>query len=125
MVDPNTSSPTDKRNYHCTDLFEDSPSQTSLRMGKCSFSYCKARTSSQPTVLIKDQNYVKLPDGVVYHSKDRHLYFTNMGTPHLNDGSVSSVSVDGSDPCTVLSPGQIHTPKQLAFDERRSTSHAL
>lgn len=86
-------------------------------MGKCSFSYCKARTNSQPTVSIKDQNYVKLPDGVVYHNKDRRLYFTNMGIPHLNDGSVSSVSVDGSDPCTVLSLGQIHTPKQLAFDE--------
>ncbi|KAF1929900.1 YWTD domain-containing protein, partial [Didymella exigua CBS 183.55] len=57
-----------------------------------------------------------LPDGIVYSKKDGRLYYTNMGIPPCNDGSVCSIRPDGSDPQIVLSNGQIHTPKQLAMD---------
>lgn len=36
-----------------------------------------------------------------------------------HDGSVHSANLDGSDVRTLLSPGMVHTPKQLVIDEQR------
>ncbi|KAL3961179.1 hypothetical protein ACCO45_002702 [Purpureocillium lilacinum] len=66
--------------------------------------------------ILEDANLVSLPDGVVYNKHDGRLYYTNMGVPPLNDGSVCSVGLDGSAPRTVLAKSQVHTPKQLALD---------
>jgi sugar lactone lactonase YvrE len=71
-----------------------------------------------PTSILTDPRFVALPDGVVYSAKHQRLYFTNMGVPPLNDGSICSVRLDGSDPQTVLAKGLIHTPKQLALDAK-------
>ncbi|KAJ6443546.1 alpha methylacyl- racemase protein [Purpureocillium lavendulum] len=68
------------------------------------------------TSILKNPKFVSLPDGVVYSRKRRRLYYTNMGVPRLNDGTICSVALDGSDPQTVVNSGQIHTPKQLALD---------
>lgn len=39
-----------------------------------------------------------------------------MGIPDRNDGSIVSCSPDGTDIQQVLTPGEVHTPKQLKFD---------
>ncbi|VUC27229.1 unnamed protein product [Clonostachys rosea] len=57
-----------------------------------------------------------LPDSVVYCQSTQRLFIASMGIPSQNDGSVVSIRVDGSDAQTVLSKGQVHTPKQLALD---------
>lgn len=63
-------------------------------------------------------SFCTLPDGVVYSAEKDRLFITSMGVPPLNDGSIFSVKLNGSDPQTVLSKGQVHTPKQLALDSK-------
>ncbi|KEQ63466.1 uncharacterized protein M437DRAFT_74720 [Aureobasidium melanogenum CBS 110374] len=55
-----------------------------------------------------------LPDGVAAHNGK--LYYTNMGMPSLNNGSVCSLNLDGTNPTTIVPPGKIFTPKQLSID---------
>ncbi|KAH8621484.1 3-hydroxybutyryl-CoA dehydrogenase [Alternaria alternata] len=81
------------------------------------FSLDDSNEPTQPSLLLSDTPQVALPDGVVYSKKKDLLYYTNMGVPPLNDGSVYSLCPDGSDLQVVLSKGQIHTPKQLALDD--------
>ncbi|XP_044716173.1 3-hydroxyacyl-CoA dehydrogenase-like protein LAM1 [Hirsutella rhossiliensis] len=72
------------------------------------------------TPIFSDTQFVALPDGVVYSEQTQRLYYTNMGVPPLNDGSVCSVRLDGTGAQPVLAPGQIHTPKQLALDSKNN-----
>ncbi|KAG9950896.1 3-hydroxyacyl-CoA dehydrogenase, partial [Aureobasidium melanogenum] len=55
-----------------------------------------------------------LPDGVDAHNGK--LYYTNMGMPSLNNGSVYSLNLNGTNPTTIVPPGKIFTPKQLSID---------
>ncbi|CAD0083892.1 unnamed protein product [Aureobasidium vineae] len=57
---------------------------------------------------------LNMPDGVEEH--DGKLYYTNMGMPSLNDGSVCCVNLDGTGTTTIIPPGKIYTPKQLSID---------
>lgn len=58
-----------------------------------------------------------LPDGIDHCTKDDRLYWTNMGIPSSNDGSVMSANRDGSDVRTIVPQGSVHTPKQIAIDQ--------
>lgn len=58
----------------------------------------------------------RLPDGIIYSRRDDRIYWTNMGIPDQNDGSILSCNPDGSDIQQVLAPGKVHTPKQLKID---------
>jgi hypothetical protein len=58
----------------------------------------------------------RLPDSIVFSHRQDRLYWTNMGIPDQNDGSILSCKPDGSDIQQVLAPGKVHTPKQLKFD---------
>ncbi|KAJ6029952.1 uncharacterized protein N7446_000985 [Penicillium canescens] len=58
----------------------------------------------------------RLPDGIIFSRREDRLYWTNMGIPDQNDGSILSCNPDGSDVQQVLAPGKVHTPKQLKFD---------
>ncbi|KAH7476058.1 3-hydroxyacyl-CoA dehydrogenase [Fusarium oxysporum f. sp. albedinis] len=71
----------------------------------------------QVSTILNNSHFLSLPDGVIYHPANQRLYITNMGVPPLNDGSVISTRLDGTDPQVILSKGQIHTPKQLALDK--------
>ncbi|KAJ6441303.1 alcohol dehydrogenase [Purpureocillium lavendulum] len=71
----------------------------------------------QVKTILEDAKFVALPDGVVYNDNDGRLYWTNMGVPPQNDGSVCSAALDGSDPRIVIPKGKVHTPKQLAVDK--------
>jgi hypothetical protein len=37
-----------------------------------------------------------LPDGIVVDVERGHIYWTNMGIPHLNDGCIERANLDGS-----------------------------
>ncbi|TGO82957.1 hypothetical protein BPOR_0727g00040 [Botrytis porri] len=57
-----------------------------------------------------------LLDGLDISFKTGRIYWTCMGIPTSNDGTVQSCKLDGSDIQTVIPSGAIHTPKQLIID---------
>ena len=57
-----------------------------------------------------------VPDGVAVDVEAGHVYWTNMGTPPVNDGSIERVDLDGSNRTTIVPSGGTYTPKQLHFD---------
>jgi hypothetical protein len=60
----------------------------------------------------------KIPDGIVADPDARHIYWTNMGIPNANDGSVMRADLDGANVTTIVPEGATHTPKQLQFDKK-------
>jgi hypothetical protein len=56
------------------------------------------------------------PDGVVVDVAAGHVYWTNMGIPSLNDGSIERADLDGRNRKFIVAPGGTFTPKQLHFD---------
>ncbi|KAL2069532.1 hypothetical protein VTL71DRAFT_14211 [Oculimacula yallundae] len=59
-----------------------------------------------------------LPDGLDVSLKTGRIYWTNMGIPTENDGTVQSCKLDGSDIQTVIPKGAVHTPKQIIIDQK-------
>ena len=60
----------------------------------------------------------RLPDGVAVDVEAGHLYWTNMGVPNRNDGSIERVDLDGGNRKTIVPEGATFTPKQLQVDQR-------
>jgi DNA-binding beta-propeller fold protein YncE len=60
----------------------------------------------------------KLPDGIVVDVAAGHIYWTNMGNPNLNDGSIDRANLDGGNITTIIPPGGTFTPKQLQLDKK-------
>jgi sugar lactone lactonase YvrE len=60
----------------------------------------------------------RLPDGIVVDTAAGHLYWTNMGNPSANDGSIERANLDGSSLTHIVPPGGTFTPKQLQLDEK-------
>jgi len=60
----------------------------------------------------------RLPDGIVVDTKAGHLYWTNMGNPTANDGSIERADFDGRNLTHIVPPGATFTPKQLQLDEK-------
>ena len=58
-----------------------------------------------------------LPDGIVVDAEAGHIYWTNMGIPNLDDGSIERANVDGKNRRVVVPQGVTHTPKQLHLDK--------
>jgi hypothetical protein len=69
--------------------------------------------ASKPVALVRNQ---AMPDGI--DACDGRMYWTNMGNPSANDGTVLSANLDGSDVQTVIVSGKVHTPKQLHIDQK-------
>jgi DNA-binding beta-propeller fold protein YncE len=57
-----------------------------------------------------------LPDGVAVDVENGHLYWTNMGSPKANDGSIMRSDLDGAHLTTIVPAGGTFTPKQLQLD---------
>ena len=57
-----------------------------------------------------------IPDGVAIDVEAGHIYWTNMGMPPVDDGSIERVDLDGGNRTTIVPPGGTYTPKQLHFD---------
>ena len=58
----------------------------------------------------------KLPDGLAVDTAAGHLYWTNMGDPGAEDGSIFRSGMDGRDMTTIVAPGGTFTPKQIQID---------
>src|SRR5271154_7068946 len=59
----------------------------------------------------------KLPDGLAVDVAAGHLYWTNMGNPKANDGSIFRSDLDGRNMTTIIAPGDTFTPKQLQISK--------
>jgi len=60
----------------------------------------------------------RLPDGIVVDIAAGHIYWTNMGNPSANDGSIDRADLGGGNLKHIVPPGGTHTPKQLQLDKR-------
>ena len=59
----------------------------------------------------------RLPDGIVVDTAAGHIYWTNMGVPSQNDGSIERADIDGKNRTTIVPPGGTFTPKQLHLEK--------
>jgi sugar lactone lactonase YvrE len=60
----------------------------------------------------------KLPDGLALDVVGGHIYWTNMGDPKRNDGSIMRSDLDGKNMISIVPPGGTFTPKQLQLEKR-------
>ena len=58
-----------------------------------------------------------LPDGIVVDAEAGHIYWTNMGIPDRDDGSIERADLDGGNRRTIVRQGVTHTPKQIHLDK--------
>jgi len=59
----------------------------------------------------------RFPDGIVVDVQAGHIYWTNMGIPNLNDGSIERADLNGGNRKVIVPQGVTHTPKQLHLDK--------
>src|ERR1700755_2088764 len=48
----------------------------------------------------------RIPDGVVVDLEAGHIYWTNMGVPNQNDGSIERADLDGQNRATIIGEGK-------------------
>src|SRR3989442_12475516 len=58
------------------------------------------------------------PDGIAVDREAGHIYWTNMGVPSKNDGSIERADLDGQNRKTIVPEGETFTPKQLHLDKK-------
>jgi outer membrane protein assembly factor BamB len=68
---------------------------------------------SNKTVIVSG---CRFPDGIVVDAERGHIYWTNMGAPKMNDGSIERADFDGQNRQTIVPEGVTFTPKQLHFN---------
>jgi hypothetical protein len=59
----------------------------------------------------------RLPDGIAVDAEAGHIYWTNMGIPMVNDGSIERADLDGKNRTVIVPQGATHTPKQIHLDK--------
>jgi hypothetical protein len=59
----------------------------------------------------------RIPDGIVVDVENGHIYWTEMGIPNKEDGSIERANIDGSNHVTIVPNGKTFTPKQLQLDK--------
>jgi DNA-binding beta-propeller fold protein YncE len=59
----------------------------------------------------------RLPDGIAVDVEAGHIYWTNMGVPNLNDGSIERADINGKNRKVIVPEGVTHTPKQIHLDK--------
>ncbi len=60
----------------------------------------------------------RFPDGVVVDVSAGHIYWTNMGNPGSNDGTIERADLDGGNITDIIPEGGTFTPKQLQLDKK-------
>src|SRR5882724_11395143 len=59
----------------------------------------------------------RIPDGITVDVEAGHIYWTNMGVPNRNDGSIERADLDGKNRKTIIPEGGTFTPKQLTIEK--------
>ncbi len=75
---------------------------------------CLRPDGSDPITLVTG---CRLPDGLAVDSAAGYLYWTNMGIPHRNDGSIERADLDGGNRRFIIPEGETYTPKQLHLEK--------
>jgi hypothetical protein len=75
--------------------------------------YAMDRDGSNREIVIAD---CYLPDGIAIDAEAGHIYWTNMGVPSQDDGSVERADLDGNNRKVIVPVGVTHTPKQIHLD---------
>jgi hypothetical protein len=57
------------------------------------------------------------PDGIVVDVERGHIFWTNMGIPELDEGSIERADLNGGNRRTIVPKGRTFTPKQLHLDK--------
>ena len=70
---------------------------------------------SDRKVIVTECRY---PDGIALDVAAGHIYWTNMGVPKLNDGSIERADLDGRNRMTIVPQGGTFTPKQLQLEKK-------
>jgi hypothetical protein len=60
----------------------------------------------------------RVPDGIAVDRDAGHVYWTNMGVPRLNDGSIERADLDGKNRKTIVPEGGTFTPKQMQIEKK-------
>src|SRR5437879_5248285 len=63
----------------------------------------------------------RVPDGVVVDVEAGHIYWTNMGVPNQNDGSIERADLDGQNRVTIIEEGETDNAKQLPLEKKSGT----
>ena len=58
----------------------------------------------------------RYPDGAAVDVAAGHIYWTNMGSPAADDGSIERADLDGQNRQTIVPEGGTFTPKQLQLE---------
>ncbi|GGC86023.1 3-hydroxyacyl-CoA dehydrogenase [Undibacterium terreum] len=58
------------------------------------------------------------PDGIALDLEAGRMYWTEMGVPYLNDGTIESADLNGQQRKTIAPKGITYTPKQLCLDQK-------
>src|SRR5262249_49345919 len=69
---------------------------------------------SDKKVLMTD---CRIPDGIAVDTQAGHIYWTNMGVPDRNDGSIERCDLEGRNRVTIVPQGATFTPKQLHLEK--------
>jgi hypothetical protein len=60
----------------------------------------------------------RLPDGIAVDPQAGHIYWTNMGIPSVDDGSIERADLDGKNRKAIIPQGITFTPKQIHLDKK-------
>ena len=71
--------------------------------------------SDLTTILVEKGK--EMPDGLAVDLAAGHLYWTHMGRPTANDGSIVRSDLDGQNLKTIVPKGATFTPKQLQIEK--------
>jgi DNA-binding beta-propeller fold protein YncE len=70
---------------------------------------------SDRKVIVTECRY---PDGIAVGVSAGHIYWTNMGVPKANDGSIERADLDGRNRMTIVPRGGTFTPKQIQLEKK-------
>src|SRR3981189_2169964 len=73
---------------------------------------------SDRKVIVTECRY---PDGIAVDAAAGHIYWTNMGHPKVNDGSIERADLDGRNRMTIVPQGGPFPPKQIHLETKSRT----